>query len=190
DANEMAVELCKVALWMEALEPGKPLSFLDHRVVCGNSLLGTTPALIAHGIPDDAFEAIEGDDKKVASEWRRRNRREREGQMELPMVAEPGSPYGELGSGFAELSAMDDETIGNLREREHRHRNLLASNAYQRVRLLADAWCAAFVWRKVATAPPPVTEDVLRHLESDSGRVTSDTITEIQRLARQYRFLH
>ena len=46
DLNPMAVELCKVSLWMEALEPGKPLSFLDHHIQCGNSLLGTTPALL------------------------------------------------------------------------------------------------------------------------------------------------
>ena len=50
---------------MEALEPGKPLSFLDHRIQCGNSLLGATPALLREGIPDDAFKPIEGDDKKV-----------------------------------------------------------------------------------------------------------------------------
>lgn len=190
DVNEMAVELCKVALWMEALEPGKPLSFLDHRVVCGNSLLGTTPALLAHGVPAAAFDPIEGDDRKVATEWRKRNRREREGQMELPMVAEPDTPYGELGSGFAQLSAMGDETIGGLHDRERRHRDLLASSAYLRARLLADAWCAAFVWRKASDAPPPVTEDVLRRLESDPRRVTVETIGEIERLAIQYRFLH
>lgn len=190
DVNEMAVELCKVALWMEALEPGKPLSFLDHRIVCGNSLLGATPALIAHGVPDEAFEAIESDDKKVAAEWRRRNRREREGQMELPMVAEPGTPYGELGAGFVQLSAMGDETVRDLHERELRHRDLLASTAYQRAKLLADAWCAAFVWRKRGDAPPPVTEDVLRRLESDPRRVPAETIAEVERLAVQYRFLH
>ena len=37
DVNPMAVELCKVSLWMEALEPGRPLSFLDHRIVLGNA---------------------------------------------------------------------------------------------------------------------------------------------------------
>ena len=49
DINPMAVELCKVSLWMEAIEPGKPLSFLDHHIQCGNSLLGTTPALLGQG---------------------------------------------------------------------------------------------------------------------------------------------
>src|SRR6266567_4163070 len=64
DLNPMAVELCKVSLWMEAIEPGKPLSFLEQHIQCGNSLLGATPALLAKGIPDSAFEPIEGDDKK------------------------------------------------------------------------------------------------------------------------------
>ncbi len=40
DLNPMAVELCRVALWIETLEPGKPLSFLDHHIRVGNSLLG------------------------------------------------------------------------------------------------------------------------------------------------------
>lgn len=67
DINAMAVELCKVSLWMTAMAPGQPLSFLDHRVRCGNSLLGTTPALMAKGVPDEAFKPIEGDDKRLCS---------------------------------------------------------------------------------------------------------------------------
>jgi hypothetical protein len=45
---------------MEAPEQGRPLSFLDAHIKCGNSLLGATPDLIAVGIPDDAFKWIEG----------------------------------------------------------------------------------------------------------------------------------
>ena len=45
----------------------QPLSFLDHQIRVGNSLLGATPELITAGIPDDAFTAIEGDDKKASS---------------------------------------------------------------------------------------------------------------------------
>src|SRR5207249_10078934 len=76
DVNPMAVELCKVSLWLEALEPGKPLTFLDAHIKCGNSLLGTTVALIDGGIPDDAFKTITGDVPAVASEWKRQNRTE------------------------------------------------------------------------------------------------------------------
>lgn len=190
DVNEMAVELCKVALWMEALEPGKPLSFLDHRIVCGNSLLGTTPALLAQGIPDEAFQPIEGDDKAVAIALRRRNRKEREGQMQLPMVAEPGTTYGELDAGFRKLAAAGDESIADLHEKEEWYRNLLTSTDYRKARLVADAWCAAFVWRKVKEAPEPITEDVFRRLESNPLRVPAETVHEVERLAAQYGFLH
>ena len=66
DLNPMAVELAKVSLWLEALDPGKPLSFLDAHVKHGNALIGATPKLIDEGIPDAAFKPVEGDDEKWA----------------------------------------------------------------------------------------------------------------------------
>jgi type II restriction/modification system DNA methylase subunit YeeA len=56
DLNPMAVELCKVALWINAAVNDAPLSFLDHHLKCGNSLIGATPELLEEGIPDDAFK--------------------------------------------------------------------------------------------------------------------------------------
>lgn len=40
DYNPDAVELCKLALWLEGHNSGKPLSFLDHKIRNGNSLVG------------------------------------------------------------------------------------------------------------------------------------------------------
>jgi len=40
DENPLAVDLCKLALWLEGHWTGKPLSFLDNRIKCGNSLIG------------------------------------------------------------------------------------------------------------------------------------------------------
>jgi len=42
DINPMAVELAKVSLWLDAFTLGAPLSFLDHHLRCGNSLVGAT----------------------------------------------------------------------------------------------------------------------------------------------------
>ncbi len=42
DLNPMAVELTKVSLWLDCFTIGAPLSFLDHHLKCGNSLIGTT----------------------------------------------------------------------------------------------------------------------------------------------------
>lgn len=41
DLNEMAVELAKLSLWLDSFTLGAPLSFLDHHLKCGNSLIGT-----------------------------------------------------------------------------------------------------------------------------------------------------
>jgi hypothetical protein len=42
DLNPMAVELAKVSLWLDCFTLGAPLSFLDHHLKWGNSLIGTT----------------------------------------------------------------------------------------------------------------------------------------------------
>lgn len=42
DLNPMAVELAKLALWLETISEGQPLTFLDHRLHHGNSLVGAT----------------------------------------------------------------------------------------------------------------------------------------------------
>ena len=40
DRNRIAVELARLAIWVHTFVPGLPLSFLDHNLVCGDSLTG------------------------------------------------------------------------------------------------------------------------------------------------------
>lgn len=65
DYNPDAVELCKVVLWIEGYCAGKPLSFLDHHIRCGNSVVGVTDldTLLA-GVPKEAFSADDTDTKR------------------------------------------------------------------------------------------------------------------------------
>lgn len=42
DRNPMAVELTKVALWIETVDPGLPLGFFDAQIRCGDALLGSS----------------------------------------------------------------------------------------------------------------------------------------------------
>ena len=64
DKNPLAVDLCKVALWIEGHEPGLPLSFLDYRVKNGDSLVGVADmTVVDEGIPDGAYKVIGDDDK-------------------------------------------------------------------------------------------------------------------------------
>jgi hypothetical protein len=101
DVNPLAVDLCKLALWLEGHWAGKPLSFLDHRIRCGNSLIGVLdPAIMADGIPDDAFNPVTGDDKRVAAAYKRRNKAEKlVGQQRLEFEQAPvehSDEYAEL----------------------------------------------------------------------------------------------
>lgn len=74
DMNPDAVELCKLALWLESHNSGKPLSFLDHKIRCGNSLVGVSDlSVLNKGIPDEAFRAVTSDDKEVCKELKKVN---------------------------------------------------------------------------------------------------------------------
>lgn len=66
DYNPDAVELCKVVLWIEGYCAGKPLSFLDHHIRCGNSVLGISDLqMLIDGVPDKALTAEDKDTLKA-----------------------------------------------------------------------------------------------------------------------------
>jgi hypothetical protein len=195
DLNPMAVELCKFSLWVEAMEPGKPLSFLDHHIQCGNALLGTTPALMARGIPTEAFTPIEGDDKGVAKWLRTRNRDERKGQSTMfGLLADEasGNDLGAVTTAVARLEAATDDTVGAVREKERDWERLTQLPTFTEAQFRADAWCATFVWPKQSNADgdAAITHDTWRRLEQDvsaAGPVTTQMVSD---LAREYQFLH
>jgi hypothetical protein len=92
DKNPLAVDLCKVALWMEGHNAGLPLSFLDHHVKCGDSLVGVFDLkVLEEGLPDDAYKPVTGDDKTAAKYYRDRNRTEKKRAAELLARAPPSS---------------------------------------------------------------------------------------------------
>ncbi len=193
DVNPMAAELCRVSLWLEALEPGKPLSFLDHHIRVGNSLLGATPELIAGGLPDDAFKPIQGDDKKVCTALKKRNKRERDGkQMDLglPMVAEAHAEYNTLTSRSQGIDQAPDNNLKEIERKAAQFRTLVVSTEYRHQQTVANAWCAAFVFPKTADAPEPITTDTIRRLEEDADPLNADQHEEVDRLVNQYQFFH
>lgn len=191
DINDLAAELAKVSLWLEAMEPGRPLSFLDHRIKVGNSLLGTTPTLLAAGVPDAAFKPIAGDDRQWAAALAKRNRQEREqaGQIGIDEVlVDVGNAV--LGKQASEVAGYDDRSLGGVRARADAWQRLETSPELAKGRLLADAWCAAFVWEKTKSGTPAPTTRVLRDMDIGPAGVAAETVGEVNRLARAYRFFH
>ncbi|MGV9533963.1 Eco57I restriction-modification methylase domain-containing protein [Streptosporangium sandarakinum] len=188
DINPLAAELAKVSLWIESLEPGRPLAFLDAHIKVGNALLGTTPKLLSGEIPDGAFKPIEGDDRKIVASLKSDNARQRGHQSTLFDYDRQGSNEALAGR----LRAMADVPVAgvaDVREQERRFREFERSEELVRARLIADAWCAAFVWRKHADAPPAVTTDVLRHLKAGSD-LPAAMAGEFKQILGRYGFFH
>jgi hypothetical protein len=192
DLNPMAVELAKVSLWLEALDPGKPLSFLDAHVKQGNALIGATPALIDQGIPDAAFKPVEGDDPKWAAMLMKTNEKQRAGQGSLFDLEDIGSYSNtELAAGLVRIIAAPANDLHEVRQQAAAYQNWAESAKRQWQLLIANAWCAAFMWHKAKDAPPALTYDVFNGLKKDEHTLLSAAVaSEVDRLAGDYRFFH
>lgn len=192
DLNPMAVELAKVSLWLEALEPGKALGFLDAHIKHGNGLVGTTPTLMLDGIPNKAFKAVEGDDEKYAKFLEKQNDMERKGQSGLFDVVVDSKVSN---TAFAsDLRRITEAPSGDLREvhaQQAAYQDWLEDKEYVHARHIADAWCAAFMWRKAKDAPAPVTHEVFQALRDPEAKSASKaTHGEIDQLRDLYHFFH
>jgi hypothetical protein len=191
DVNPMAAELCRVSLWLEAIEPGKPLSFLDHHIRIGNSLLGTTPALLAKGIPDEAFTPIEGDDKEICSRFKKLNKEEKKGYRRLfAATTEPWERLGDLAASMVHLDDAPDDSIEAVRNKERMYEAMVRSGNYLDGQFWADTWCAAFVWKKTQEFNHPITEEDFRRIEHNPHACDSWMRDEIVRLSQRYQFFH
>jgi len=194
DLNAMAVELCKVSLWMEAVEPGLPLSFLDSHIQHGNSLLGTTPELMAAGIPDAAWDPIEGDDKKIASALRKRNREAAAGQRGLDSLwSKPQeTEVSTIQKAVVALDAAPDTDSASLASKATGWQAILHSATYRHQKSVADAWCSAFVWPKqpgqLAEAAP--TNDLWRQIRDGQGHLPALATRTVNEMAARHSFFH
>jgi hypothetical protein len=194
DLNPMALELCRVSLWMEAVEPGLPLSFLDSHLQHGNSLLGATPELLAKGIPDAAWEPIEGDDRKVASALKKRNKQSGQGQGTLAAFwyASPTDDGTEVTRAVEALDRTAEDDLDAVIGKARTWEEIRASAAYRHQKFVADAWCAAFMWPKVAgpDAEAAPTNDLWLQIRDQKGATSQRTRGTVEQLAARYHFFH
>ncbi len=192
DLNPMAVELAKVSLWLEALEPGKPLGFLDAHVKCGNALIGATPARLRGGIPDEAFKPVEGDDEAYARSLTKQNNSQRSRQAGLfDLITETKIANSVLAAGLRRITDATSDTLAAVRRKATAYQDWENSAEYRNALHIADAWCAAFMWHKTKGAPPAITHDVFQALQDPEASAASrETHEEITRLREQYAFFH
>lgn len=181
DLNPMAVELCRAALWMEALEPGKPLTFLESHIQCGNALVGVyDPAVLEHGIPEDAFKALEGDDKELLKGLRKQNKAQAKTlAVDLRINAEQ----------LAAVDALPEESLEEIEAKRERWQEAQRSEETQRARLLEDLWTAAFFVPKTQAFEARIpTNAALKAAHRDE--LDPLMAAEVRLRAAQNRFFH
>ncbi|MGW1882062.1 Eco57I restriction-modification methylase domain-containing protein [Streptomyces sp. NPDC001970] len=168
DINPLAAELAKVSLWLESLTPGEPLAYLDDRIKTGNALLGATPAVLEQGIPDGAFEKLEGDAQSVATKLRQQNDQERKGAEHLPFAERVVRTSTATVRVEAEkVARIGDHSLAEVRKHARAHREFEKRPELRHMKRVADVWCASFLWPKHKGAPTAITTNVLRAVEKD-----------------------
>ena len=148
----MAVELCKVAIWIETVEPGKPLGFLDAKIRCGDSLSGLFDLeALRQGVPDAAYDPLSGDERETARHFKARNRAERSGQGALDYAGGngglPAPPP--LASAARALHALPEDSVEEIAEKTPALRAAKADPKSWSWRVAADLYVAAFLMPKI-----------------------------------------
>ncbi|NRP17892.1 putative type I restriction enzymeP M protein [Ensifer adhaerens] len=197
DRNPMAVELTKVALWIETVDPGLPLGFFDAQIRCGDALLGVFDLqVLQDGIPDAAYKPLTGDDKDTAKYYLQANRAATSGQggfdFGTGQATMPGmKPLALDFSGFRDLP---EDTVEEIGAKAKRFKELRKGQTFVRAKAAADLYVAAFLLPKVGGAPAgasartvPTTEELWMALNQGNMR---QAMVEAPKAARKARAFH
>lgn len=150
DRNPMAVELAKVALWIESVSPGQPLGFLDANLRCGDALLGVFDlAVLEEGIPDEAYKPLTGDSKDAAKFYLKQNRDAKKGQGQLDFLGGGGvMPAKPIAAGLGRIKAMPEDTVGQVEKKKAAFEAWNADPARWNTQVACDLYMAAFLLPK------------------------------------------
>ena len=185
DRNTLAVELCKTALWMETVEPGKPLTFLDAHILHGDSLMGILdPEIMASGIPKEAYKHLTGDNKNVCQDLKKRNQ-----QPNQPELFDQDA-FLEVAVSNIDLETMPENTLVEV-ERKRAAWNANLTNKHQsREALRANLFLAAFFAPKTSQHREklPHTQDLYRIDDGHRQRLGVEGL--VQRIAKNHCFFH
>lgn len=163
DLNPLATALAKISLWLETLERGKPLSFLDAHLRCGDSLVGVDligplGALNVNELatwPKRAAEGLKTYLKKEAGERGEavvKRLKERKAPTKAAQESLPGIGAAAIGAALEQIAA-DRDALLHVDEPESIQLELDAAKAFSeletaedsvrnRLREAANFWCA------------------------------------------------
>ena len=177
DLDPLAVELCRLSLWIETMDRDLPFGFLDHKVKCGNALVGAWFDQFQH-YPAMAWKNREGGDKthsngvhfeknargKVIKAFHKDGltpdmKRFLEGRtlFQEDLLEKAATAHDDA---IEILAYMHDLPIHDAAERADVYRKeLLGSAEWQSLKEAMDLWCACWFWPadKIEYAPLPTS---------------------------------
>ena len=200
DLDPLAVELCRLSLWIETMDRNLPFGFLDHKIKCGNALIGAWFDQFRH-YPVMAWKNREGGDKNhnngvhfQKNAWTRKIKdfvKETltpdlgdflEGRpLYQPDLIEASVAAHE--EAFAVLARMHAMPVHDTAERARHYReHFLGSPSWRSLKHAMDLWCACWFW--------PAEEIEQAPLPSTFAEPEEETRAVADRIAAEMRFFH
>jgi hypothetical protein len=181
DRNPMAIELAKVALWIESVEPGKPLGFLDSNIRLGDSLLGIFDLkALEKGIPDAAYKPLTGDDKGTANDFLKRNRSDKGVSQDIFDFAGGGTrarraALPDLAASLRAVRQLPEDSVDQVEAKRAQYWAAHTDARLTNLEQAADLYMAAFLTPKpksisldLHTSQVPTTEDVWKAMRGST----------------------
>ena len=169
DLNPMAVELAKLSLWLHTVAKGEPLSFLDHHIRCGNSLIGAKIENLSH-LPE-----------------LRRNRRETsETQTEFPMTFPFTNTVATAIGHYLLIEETESRTADQIHAKEHQLD--IAQTMLRFHKGVANLWTSVYFGNDVSRAD---YHQALNALRNDIDALENlPCYRRAQEIATEKRFFH
>lgn len=197
DRNPMAVELARMALWLEGFEEGRPLDFLDHHLQVGDALLGLTDLdALTRGISKDAFKPLSGDDREVCKALTKTNAVALK-QLTKDLQSQQMLLGMDNASGLQAMRAIEDmptNTPEQVSIKETRWLAFMQTAAQSPLAQAADVVVGAFLLSKTtdrgATAPTSATLHTLLTTPNDITGPAADAVAAARAACAEARVLH
>jgi len=193
DQNPLAVELAKVALWLEAHNPGEPLNFLDHKIKCGDAIVGLAHMEeLEEGIANEAFKKLPGDDDTARTFAKRNKTEQQTRQRVIDFDEQVGQKINEVNTAHNQFTEMPETTPEEIEAKQLAYQTLTSGENWQRLKTLADIKTAQFfIPKTVENRERLITDSTYRDmLRSNSLSEQSVAISKANTLAGERRFFH
>ena len=170
DLNPMAVELAKLSLWLHTVAKGEPLSFLDHHIRCGNSLIGAKIENLSN-LPE------------LRRSRRNTSETQTEFQMEFPFTDRVATAIGH----YLLIEEMESRTADQIHAKEHQ-----LDIAQQMLRLhkgVANLWTSVYFGNDLSQSDYHQALNALHSRDTDTLE-NLPFYRRAQEIATEKRFFH